>query len=837
MSIAKLPSSTLTTNTTDKQLTAIQPPTVSTKEPGTTEASSPDTNEDDEQDNEKAEEDEDSVKSEDDNVDLLTEALNAALVTPGERGQPALPDAATVNELAQISALTAAISPIQQTFIPMPVNNPAVAALPVSSVGEAVGHHQVIQVLPPGAQIYSSDLSQVIQVQQPIQLLQVTGVSGMAPVYLPAQSVPATGGAIKISSALEEEQTPKEQIEDTQSHNSVNSSSEKMDKESPKSDLIDQNLDIGSETMPPLGDLEESNQTSPPSITQDQPSEHPIVTDQLMTDENSARNQDNLANSGQEQPPKSPTPFDFGIPVQSQGSDSQPKLPSPYNQISEDSQNVDRPPSRTSENPAPILEVPCLPSGSKEYASDEQMNELPVNLVDSEKITMDSCLESQPTGEDTVKDGLDETLRESNQDESPHSLEVQRDSEAQKDKPTESNFEDESKPTKLDVEEFSKNSSDETLQESTQNDSPEPLEAAAPETQNLEQTETIFKDESKPCGMDDEFTDDVSDETLQESTQNDPLHSTLEAVALEDQNDESIEANFEDESKPCGMDIEEAIVTESRLFDESSTVCDIDRDSIKSQITDQERPIRASLDVDKQLDMESMADENITQSDSFQHLADVPESAFSMDVDSNPNANPSQIAMEDSGDIPERTEEPQILESELQEEHHVELSEEDSVYEPLEEIGVPSGPVEAILSEAQHPKSPQSSVESQSSQSASHSLPGDLTAQPPVTQLSVECTFEEPGSVQSSIPSIVPCDNASIQPDPIVPPLVTFEPANNSPEESRESFNPQDEDAQSSYPHSNASVAEVNEDVNTEVGGLVDYEYTDSSASESVNLP
>ncbi|KAM3172591.1 hypothetical protein ACTXT7_014221 [Hymenolepis weldensis] len=189
MSIAKLPSNTLTTNTTDKQMTAFQPQQNSAEEAEIT------SNEQDEEDR-KDEEEEEGEGS----FDILTEALNAAIVTPSDRNQPVLPDAVTVNELAQISALTAAISPIQQNFMPLPTspiqhspgvpttsavpqNIPLIVSggapistpIPISIIGQS-GEPKFIPVLASGTQIYSPGVSissippQITPVPTPLQM-------------------------------------------------------------------------------------------------------------------------------------------------------------------------------------------------------------------------------------------------------------------------------------------------------------------------------------------------------------------------------------------------------------------------------------------------------------------------------------------------------------------------------------------------------------------------------------------------------------------------------------------------------------------------------------------
>ncbi|VUZ53918.1 unnamed protein product [Hymenolepis diminuta] len=189
MSIAKLPSNTLTTSTTDKQMTAFQPQQNSAEEAEIT------SNEQDEE-NRKDEEEEEGEES----FDILTEALNAAIVTPSDRNQPVLPDAVTVNELAQISALTAAISPIQQNFIPLPTspiqhspgvpttsavsqNIPLIVSggapistpIPLSIIGQS-GETKFIPVLASGTQIYSPGVTissippQITPVPTPLQM-------------------------------------------------------------------------------------------------------------------------------------------------------------------------------------------------------------------------------------------------------------------------------------------------------------------------------------------------------------------------------------------------------------------------------------------------------------------------------------------------------------------------------------------------------------------------------------------------------------------------------------------------------------------------------------------
>ncbi|VDO10729.1 unnamed protein product [Rodentolepis nana] len=167
MSIAKLPSNTLTTNTTDKQMTAFQPHNNSTEE----ETAS------DEQAEEGGKDGKEEEEEEEESFDILTEALNAAIVTPADRNQPVLPDVATVNELAQISALTAAISPIQQNYMPLPTSPiqhspgvPTTSAIPqnvqamacgggtpvtspMPPIGQA-GEPKYVPVLASGAQVY-----------------------------------------------------------------------------------------------------------------------------------------------------------------------------------------------------------------------------------------------------------------------------------------------------------------------------------------------------------------------------------------------------------------------------------------------------------------------------------------------------------------------------------------------------------------------------------------------------------------------------------------------------------------------------------------------------------
>lgn len=239
MSIAKLPSNTLTTNTTDKQMTAFQPQQNSAEEAETT------SNEQDEEDR-KDEEEEEGEGS----FDILTEALNAAIVTPSDRNQPVLPDAVTVNELAQISALTAAISPIQQNFMPLPTspiqhspgvpttsavpqNIPMIVSggssistpIPLSIIGQS-GEPKFIPVLASGTQIYSSGVPissippQITPVPTPLQMgntpiCQSELAQNVEPNSLPVQDV--TEKAVEplnilMSTSLESPQSMDTQI-------------------------------------------------------------------------------------------------------------------------------------------------------------------------------------------------------------------------------------------------------------------------------------------------------------------------------------------------------------------------------------------------------------------------------------------------------------------------------------------------------------------------------------------------------------------------------------------------------------------------------------------------
>lgn len=115
MSIAKLPSNTSTTSTTVKQMATVQ----SLQKPGLPNPV--------EATNTRAET-APTEQEEEEPYDLLTEALHAAVVAPSERNQQVLTTGSnslttTVNELAQISALTAAIGPIRPPAMALPANS------------------------------------------------------------------------------------------------------------------------------------------------------------------------------------------------------------------------------------------------------------------------------------------------------------------------------------------------------------------------------------------------------------------------------------------------------------------------------------------------------------------------------------------------------------------------------------------------------------------------------------------------------------------------------------------------------------------------------------------